>query len=94
MGELRIRVGPRQQGKTITDASKDQLKTDELNALEGPLIAVLAGGFSYPVHDIEPVIAHARLDVCGQLDIVSFATIMKLIDINGVEHDPEDFWHD
>ena len=78
----------------LPDQGNDKLKTDELNALEGPLIAVMLGGWTWPIHDIEPVIATARIDVCGKLQAIEFCEIVKLIDINGVEYDAEDFWHD
>ena len=94
MGELFITRGRKERPAIDTDASRDKLKTDELNALPGPLIAVMLGGWTWPIHDIEPVIATARIDVCGKLQAVEFCEITKLIDIDGNEYDSEDFWHD
>jgi hypothetical protein len=94
MGELYISSKRASTEVGLPDQGKDKLKTDDLNALEGPLIAVMIGGWTWPIHDIEPVIATARIDVCGKLQAIEFCDIVKLIDINCVEHDSEDFWHD
>lgn len=78
----------------LPERGRDILKTDALNALHGPLLARLLGGGEYEILDIEPEIATARINVCGLSQVIDFIEITRLTDINGVVHDPDNFWHD
>ena len=93
MGALYITDGRGEAQSGLPDRGKDILKTDDLNALPGPLLARLLGGGEYEIIDIEPEIAAARINVSGLSQVVDFIEITKLTDLEGVEHDPDDFWH-
>jgi hypothetical protein len=94
MGALYITNGRREIEPGLPDQGNDMLKTDALNALPGPLLALLLGGDEYEIIDIEPEIATARINVCGLSQVVEFVEITRLTDIEGGEHDPDDFWHE
>lgn len=72
----------------------DKLKMDELNSLPAPLFAHLCGRDRWPIFDIEVEIAMVRIDVCGLLEIKSFAEVFTVEDGNGTLHDAEQFWVD
>lgn len=78
----------------MPDQGKDVLKTDDLNALPGPLLARLLGGGEYEIIDIEPQIATARINVGGLSQVVEFIEITNLTDLDGITHDADDFWID
>lgn len=80
--------------ESLDDRGFDKLKANDLNALDGPLTARFVGGYVWPIIDIEVENAVCRIDVCGMSEAKSFVEISALIDINGVEFDPDDFWHD
>lgn len=94
MGATYITNGRCEINNGLPNQGKDILMTDALNDLPGPLLARLLGGHEYEIIDIEPQIATARINVCGLSQVVDFVEITRLTDIEGVEHDPDDFWHD
>ena len=96
MGSLYISDGTdeRYKSESLPDRGKDVLNADALNALQGPLMAKFAGGWEWPVHDIEVETALMRIDVSGLLEAKSFCEVMTLTDIEGVEFNAEDFWVD
>lgn len=73
----------------------DKLRFDYINSLP-PLIARFCGDKDiwWPIHDIEVSSALCRIDVCGRLQVKSFAEIAELKDENGTNYDPEKFWCD
>lgn len=94
MSALYITNGRDEIEHGLPERGKDVLKADSLNALPGPLLARVCGSCDeYEIIDIEPEIATARINVCGLSQVVEFVEIMNLRDIDGNNHDPEDFWH-
>ena len=75
-------------------SSNDKLNFDKINAIPSPMMATFFGGDEWPIYDIEVQTATVRIDVCGMLQVKSFGEIKSLKDIDGYDHDPEDFWKD
>ena len=67
---------------------------EKFNALPSPVTAVLCGGGSYWIETLDVQTGCMRVDVCGQIDLTNFGEVMKLVDIDGGEHDPDDFYLD
>lgn len=72
----------------------DLLNGVKFNALPSPVTARMCGGGSWWIETLDVQTGTIRLDVCGKIDFSDFSEIMELIDINGIKHDPDDFWVD
>ena len=70
----------------------DILDMEKFNSLQGPVTARLFGGDEYWVETLCVQTGCMRLDVCGKIDFSHFDEVSMLVDINGDEHDPDDFW--
>ena len=70
----------------------DILNIVKFNALPGPVTARLIGGDEYWIESLCVRTGLMRLDVCGQIDLSDFSLVAALIDIDGNEHNPDDFW--
>jgi len=66
----------------------------KLNALPGPLIVLFVGdkdsGWGLESVCVETGVV--RYNVCGLIDHDHFSCVKKIIDADGNEHDPDDFW--
>jgi hypothetical protein len=69
----------------------DLLNMDYINTLPQPLFAWHLGSW-WPVHDIEVETGCLRIDACGMLDVLHIGGIIKFVDANGTEHDPDTFY--
>ncbi len=72
----------------------DILKLKEFNALPSPVTARMCGGGEYWIESLCVQTGFMRLDVSGQIDHSEFSMVKILIDSDGVEHEPDDFWID
>ena len=73
----------------------DRLRMEHINSLPQPFMVRLCGSKDWwPVYDIEVQVAWLRIDVCGKLQVCSFAEVMEIADETGAKHDPEDWWHE
>jgi len=77
--------------KKVTDKEGDTLSAIKINAL-GTCTAVLIGGFTVGLETICVETGCCRFDVCGQIDLGTFADIRTIIDYDGNEHEPDDFY--
>ena len=74
---------------------KDILNIDKINSLPQPITAILYGDTSgYWIETLCVRTGLMRLDVMGQIDLCHFDDVKMLVDIEGIEHDPDDFWID
>jgi len=70
----------------------DLLKIKEFNELPSPVTARIFGGGEYWIETLDVQTGCMRLDVSGQIDLSEFSMVKMLIDANGNEYDPDDFW--
>ena len=70
----------------------DKLNMDKFNALPSPVTARLWSGAEHWIETLCVQTGCMRLDVCGQIDLSNFDEVRTLIDIDGNEHDPDDFY--
>ena len=74
----------------------DILNLDKINSLPHPLCVKLIG-LGGAVYDLETICVEtclARISVCGQIDLIEFCMFDKLIDADGFEHEPDEFYSD
>lgn len=71
---------------------EDMLDIKKFNSLPGPVTARIVGGGEYWIETLCVQTGLMRLDVSGQIDFNEFAMVAMLIDSNGIEHDPDDFY--
>lgn len=74
--------------------SGDLLKMKEFNALPSPVTARMMGGGEHWIESLCVQTGCMRLDVSGQIDLSEFVMVKTLIDADGNEHNPDDFWLD
>lgn len=74
------------------DAAGDKLRMDYINTLPQPLVAVMYGGDSWPIEDIEVQTGLVRCDIVGKLQVYDIGDVKCFIDANGVQHEPESFY--
>ena len=67
---------------------------EKFNSLPSPVTAVLCGGGGYWIETLCVQTGLMRLDVSGKVDHRHFSEVMKLVDIDGGKHNPDDFWLD
>lgn len=72
----------------------DKIDMLKFNSLPHPVTARMCGGSEWPIETLDVQTGLMRLDVCGKIDLTHFAEVKTLIDVDGGEHDPEDFWLD
>ena len=72
----------------------DKLHMRKFNALPGPVIARFFGGGEWLIETLCVQTGAMRVDVCGKIDFEDFSMVSMLIDADGDEHDPDDFWLD
>lgn len=74
----------------------DKLRMDYINSLPQPFVAKFypSDKYGWPVESIEVECALIRIDVCGKLEVKSFADVVSIMDDSGMVHDPETFWAD
>lgn len=72
----------------------DTLDMAKLNSLPSPITARLCGGSEWWIETLDVQTGCMRLDVCGQIDLSHFSEVIVLIDFDGNEHEPDDFWLD
>lgn len=72
----------------------DMLNIKKFNSLPSPVTAQLFGGDEHWIESLCVQTGAMRLDVCGLIDLEDFAMVKTLVDINGVEHNPEEFYVD
>ena len=70
----------------------DLLNMTYINCLPQPFTAVLYGGDEWPLYDICVETGIVRIDVCGMLEIKHIGDIKIFRDMDGVNHDPDDFY--
>ena len=70
----------------------DMLNMKKFNALPSPVTARLFSGSEHWIESLCVQTGLMRLDVCGQIDLSEFSLVKTLVDIDGGEHDPDDFW--
>lgn len=70
----------------------DLLNMLKFNTLPGPVTARISGGAEYWIETLDVQTGLMRLDVSGRLDRMEFIEANMLIDGDGVEHNPDDFW--
>ena len=70
----------------------DLINMEKFNALPGLVIARLFSGDEWCIESLCVQSSVMRLDVCGQIDISAFSLVAVLIDGDGNEHNPDDFW--
>lgn len=70
----------------------DLLKMDYINSLPQPFIAHFFGGSEWLIHDIDVKTGLLRIDVCGKLEVKHIGEVRFFRDIEGCEHDIEDFY--
>lgn len=72
----------------------DDINGEKFNRLPGPVTARILGGQEFWIETVDVQTGSTRLDVCGQIDHIPFSNILMLIDADGVEYDPDEFWVD
>ena len=72
----------------------DLLRMEYINSLPQPFIARFCGGDEWPVYDIDVETGLMRIDVVGKLQVMEFAEVTELIDVNGTEYDSDTFYSD
>lgn len=70
----------------------DKIDMEKFNKLPGPVTARMLGGSEYWIETLDVQTGCMRIDVCGQIDHTHFGEVTLLIDQDGNEHDPDDFW--
>lgn len=70
----------------------DILNIEKFNELPSPVTARLMGGDEYWIDTLCVQTGLMRLDISGQIDLSEFCMVKTLIDSDGNEHDPDDFW--
>lgn len=71
----------------------DLLLMDKINALPQPLRAKISGTF-WEVHDIDVETGLMRINVSGLLEVTTFSSCTSIKDMEGVEHNPDDFYNE
>ena len=72
---------------------EDYLKKAGIEYFVGDSHAILYGDPSgYWIDTLCVQTGCMRLDVSGQIDLSHFDNVKKLVDMDGVEYDPDDFW--
>ena len=97
MGGIICEVGTSKRSETPIDVGRksgDLIDMAKFNALPSPVTARLCGGGEYWIETLCVQTGCMRLDVSGQIDLSHFAEVMVLIDIDGEEYEPDDFWFD
>jgi len=74
------------------DKKGDILSIVKFNALPSPVTAKMFGGDEYWIETLCVQTGCMRLDVSGQIDLSEFSMVKTLIDSDGNEHDPDEFW--
>ncbi|MBL4766517.1 MAG: hypothetical protein JKY94_02180 [Rhodobacteraceae bacterium] len=77
-----------------TPQEGDVLNMAKFNALPSPVTARLFNGAEWWIETLDVQTGFMRLDVCGQIDLSCFSEVKMLIDIDGGEHEPDEFWMD
>lgn len=72
----------------------DILDIKKFNELPSPVTAKLIGGGEYWIETLCVQTGAMRIDVCGMIDHMEFIDVLELIDINGKQYNPDDFWLD
>ena len=70
----------------------DVINGKMFNSLSGPVTARMIGGGEYWIETLCIQTGCMRIDVCGKIDFTEFSMVLVLIDADGAEHDPDDFW--
>jgi hypothetical protein len=74
--------------------NSDLLNLEKFNALPSPVTARLCGGSEYWITLLDVQTGCMHIDVCGKTDPSHFGDVVLLIDIDGNEHAPDDFYHE
>ena len=77
-----------------TPREGDVINMAKFNALPAPVTARLISGDELWIETLDVQTGFMRLDVQGQIDLECFSFVAMLIDIDGGEHDPDEFWLD
>ena len=72
----------------------DLLRMDYINSLPQPFIARFSRADEWPVYDIDVQTGMMRIDVCGRLEIRHFGEVTRIRDIDGGDHDPDDWYEE
>lgn len=72
----------------------DLLDLEKLDSLPHPLVARILGGQEFEIQVVCVATGAMRIDVCGMHQCGQFSDVMALIDADGFEHDPDEFWSD
>ena len=73
----------------------DLLRMDHINSLPQPFFAQFFGDSQWwPVIDFEVQTGLMRIDVCGLLQVKSFADVKSVRDGHGDLHDPDSFYNE
>lgn len=72
----------------------DLLRMDYINSLPQPFLATLLGGSQYELESICVETGLLRIDVCGKLQCMEISDITCFTDMDGVKHDPDEFYTD
>lgn len=88
---IKERIEERPEEDSFKSQDGDILDIKALNQL-GTCVAVLYGDFRVMVESICVQTGLCRFDVCGKIDLGQFSDIKTLIDFNGNEHDPDDYY--
>jgi len=70
----------------------DKLNIEKFNSLPSPVTARLRGLGDYWIESLCVQTGLMRVDVCGKTDNCEFIDAVLLIDADGNEHNPDDFW--
>ena len=73
---------------------EDIIDLGKFNSLPSPVTARILSGAEYWIETLDVQTGLMKIDVCGQVDLTSFAEVLMLIDADGIEHNPDDFWMD
>ena len=76
----------------LTPKTGDILSMEKFSALPHPIVGKMMGGGEWEIETVCILTGIMRLNVCGKIDLEDFSMVKTIVDANGDEHDPDDFW--
>ena len=70
----------------------DKLNAKKFNSLPSPVTARMLGGSEYWIETLCVQTGCMRIDVCGMIDLTNFDSVTMLVDADGNEYEPDDFY--